>query len=339
MRWQKEIWTYLIVTLVTVLIWAWAAGETRERKTINYARVQFTVPEQENWIIEPQQQPAILVVEGSKLSLQKAESLLRRSPLRISVSPTAGRQSIDLADRLRSQDELRETGVTVLSAEPPAMDVTLDRIERVAASVKPVLPGVTAEGEITIEPKEVIIGMPNRVRQRLPQGVSVEAFVDRFELDQLEPGIRHTRDVKVRLPPDLAANQDVTVTPGSVTMSFTIRSRTRETKLENVRVQLAGPPEDRELYALEIEPKQLRGITISADSDLVRRIEANEVPVIAFLHVSSREKEARIDSKRISYFMALVPEPGGATRYVPVNFKGTAAELPVISLKITPRGT
>ena len=33
MSWHKEIWTYLIVTLVAVLIWAWAASETRERKT------------------------------------------------------------------------------------------------------------------------------------------------------------------------------------------------------------------------------------------------------------------------------------------------------------------
>jgi hypothetical protein len=338
-KWQKEVWTYLIVTLVTVLIWAWAAGETRERKTINYARVQFVVPEQESWIIEPQQQPAILVVEGSKLSLQKAETLLRRSPLRVNVSPTVGRQSLDLADRMRAQDDLRETGVTVVSAEPPAMDITLDKIESVSAAVKPVLPGVTAEGEIVIEPREIVIRMPNRVRQRLPQGISVEAFIDRFELDQLEPGVRHTRDVKVRLPPDLAANQDVTVSPSSVSMSFTIRSRTREAKLENIRVQLAGPPEDCEIYSMEIEPKQLRGVTISADADLIRRIEANEVPVIAFLHVSSREKEAKIESKRISYFMALVTEAGGGTRYIPVNFKGTAAEMPVISLKITPRGT
>jgi hypothetical protein len=102
-------------------------------------------------------------------------------------------------------------------------------------------------------------------------------------------------------------------------------------------VQLAGPPEDRDIYTVEIDPKQLRDVTVSADSDLIRRIESGEVPVVAFLHLSSREKEMQIESKRVSYFMALVSDPAG-TRFVPVTVKAPANELPVIKLKIARRG-
>ena len=101
MNWTKEIWTYIIVTLVTVLIWFWAAGETRETKTINYARVHFTVPEPANWTFAPGQLSAILVVEGSKVSIQKAESLLRKS-INITIQPEPGRKVIDLAEQLRN---------------------------------------------------------------------------------------------------------------------------------------------------------------------------------------------------------------------------------------------
>ena len=362
MNWTKEIWTYIIVTLVTVLIWFWAAGETRETKTINYARVHFTVPEPANWTFAPGQLSAILVVEGSKVSIQKAESLLRKS-INITIQPEPGRKVIDLAEQLRSHDQLAATGINVLTVDPPGAEVAIDRIERFTAPVKPALPGVTPEGEITFSSQEVTVAMPSAMRQRFPQGISVEAFIDRSELDRLEQGVRHTRDVKLRLPEEIASAGEVTISPPRVNMSFTIRSRSREIKLDGIRVQVSSPPEEGEQYAVDIDPKQLRGITIVADADLVRRIQDGEVPVVAVLHLSAREKEARIESKRISYFMAQVPEPassaagaagsngaapattpppGGVVtgaRYVPVSFKGTPAELPVINLKITPHGS
>lgn len=340
--WTRELWTYVIVTLVTVLIWFWAAGETRETKVINNARVQFTVPEPANWVITPPPpQAATLTIEGSTFALQKAEALLR-GPLEISVSPTPGRQTIDILERLQRHDLLRETGVTVVSAEPTQVEIELDRIERSTVRIKPSLPGVTTEGEIVIDPPEVIVAMPSQLRQSYPQGVTVEAFVDRAELDRLQPGIPHTLEVKLRIPELIGlvgSNNNVTITPSRAMMTFTIRSRTRETLLESVRVQVAGPPEDRNAYTVEIEPKQLRNVTIIADADLIRRIENNEVPVFAMLHLSSREKEARIESKRVTYFIAMVPEASG-TRGVQVEARvDGVAEMPLVRLNITRTGT
>ena len=51
MAWRKEIWTVVIVTVVTVLIWFWAAGETQEQRAVNYARVEFVVAEPEEWLL------------------------------------------------------------------------------------------------------------------------------------------------------------------------------------------------------------------------------------------------------------------------------------------------
>lgn len=332
----QEIWTIVLVTIVTVLIWVWAAGETRERKGPMNATVHFTVPDPENWVIRPEQQSMVIVIEGSQLALRRAQELMTQ-PLEVGIGANVGRQTINLPERLRQHDELRATGVTVISVDPQQVSVELDHIERFTAPVKPNLPGVQTEGEIVVDPPEVTIAVPSQVRSRFGQGFTAEAAIDRAELDRLQPGIPQTQDVRVRLP-DGFASGDVRIAPQRVKLTFTIRSRTRDIRLETVRVQLAGPPEDHQLYTVEIEPRQLNKVTITADADLVRRIEANEVPVVALLHLGSREKEARIESKRISGFVALVPEPNGGTRVQQVT--GAVAdspELPVIKLKITKR--
>jgi hypothetical protein len=332
----QELWTIVLVTIVTVLIWVWAAGETRERKDPLNATVHFTVPDPENWVIRPEQQSIVIVIEGSQLALRRAQELLTE-PLVISVPGKVGRQTIILPERVRQHDELRATGVSIITVDPQQMSIELDQIERFAVPVKPNLPGVQTEGEIVVDPPEVMIAVPNQLRSRFGEGFAVEALIERAELDRMQPGVPHTQEVRVRLPDGSAAN-DVRVTPGRVKMTFTIRSRTRDIQLGTVRVQVTGPPEDAELYTVEIEPRQLNNVTITADSDLVRRIQNNEVPVIAMLHLGSREKEAGLESKRISGFVALVPDAGGGTRIQQVTGKvGETTELPAIRLKITKR--
>jgi hypothetical protein len=349
-KFPREIWTYIFVTVVTVLIWFWAAAETRQAKTIYFGRVQFTVSDPDNWIITPTQQALTLNIEGSTLAIQNAESVAREA-LAAEVRQMEGAQSVDLAQALRNNPKLAETGVTIQSVEPALVEVALDRIERARVVVKPVLPGITTAEEIVADPPEVEIAMPRALRQRYPKDLVVEAVADRAELERLGPGVPVSLVARLRLPELVAGSgpatspgaasatpANVTMTPSRVKLSFTIRSRTRETRLDAVRVQLAGPPEDRDAYVIEIEPRQLRDVRVSTDADLMRRIESNEVPVVAVVHISALEKENRIAAKPVSYFVALVPEGRGSTKGVIVNATvGDSTQMPLINLKITDR--
>jgi hypothetical protein len=335
----REIWTYIIVTLVTVLIWFWAAAETRETKIIYSATVRFNVPDGTDWIITPQDRAVVINLTGAKLGIRNAETLARTG-LTIEVRPVEGPQTVDLAQALAQNESLRDAGVTINTVEPSLADITLDRLEQFAAPVKAVLPGITLQDEAVIDPPEVQVTMPKTLRQRGPRDVVVEAFVDRSELDRLLPGAPQSIEARLRLPEGLpgAGATGVSINPNRAKLTFTVRSRTREIKLDTVRVQIAGPPEDRDAYVVEIDPKQLRGVTISAASDLARRIETNEVPVVAVVHLSALEKENRIASKPVSYFLALVPDGKGGTAGEIV--KGTVAgstQMPAINLKITDR--
>ncbi len=331
----KNIWTYLLVTVVTVLIWAWAAGETRKEKPLD-VRLQFAPPDPANWLVKPAETSTRVVFEGSQLALHNAQNVLR-TPTQIEVPATA-RQTVDLVEHLKQIDEIRATGVTVKSAEPAYIELELDPIERFTAKIKAILPGIKTEGEVTIEPAEVLVAMPGQMKQRVGRDFAIEAIIDRTELDRIPPGVAQTQEVALRLPEGFGSSENVLISPPRARLMFTIKSRTRETRLDTVRVQLAGPPEDRDAYIVDIDPKQLLNVTITADAELIRRIEANEVPVIALLQVGSREKEGRIESKRITAFLALVPEPGGSRGVLVTGKINDSAEMPLVKLKITVRG-
>ncbi|MCI0364700.1 MAG: hypothetical protein L0219_12525 [Phycisphaerales bacterium] len=335
MEWRKEIWTWLLVTAMTALIWIWAAGETREERAINYARVEFAAPQSGSWVITPNSMNLKVRIEGSRNAIQKAERFLNE-PLVLSVPPVEGTYVLDLTEQLREHQGLRQTGARITDSEPRTIALNLDKIAEVKAAVKAVLPGIKTEGEVVIEPAEITVAMPKSL-QNGSSPLTVEAVVDRSELDQLEPGIQHTLEVRVRPPNGLSATDPMTLNPAKVRVSFVIRSRVREITLESVAVHVGTPYQDREGYLVEIEPQQLQNVVVSADEDLIRRIESGEVPVVGVVHLRTRDLEEKIKSKAVSYYMALVPQATGLTTFVPVTARADRGEMPRIRLKIVDR--
>ncbi|TVQ54614.1 MAG: hypothetical protein EA377_05080 [Phycisphaerales bacterium] len=333
MKNRVDIWTLLIVTAVTALIWFWAAAETRGDRSIS-VRLQFVVADPDDWLVTPPQRTVRIEVQGSRLALDQADRVLRQ-PVPIEFVPVVGAKTIDILNALRDHDELEATGVRIRSAEPSVVEIDSDRIVRVPARVRATLPGVQTVGEVEVRPAEVTVAMPSRLRERWLGAINVEAFVDRGRLDQLDPGRHHVIDVAVRPADGLPSNGGIQIEPGTVQLAFTMRSRIRETRLDQVRVQLAGPPEDYREFRVDVLDPILRDVTIRGEGDLIRRIESEEVTVVAILHLSNREKEQRIDAKPISYFLALIREPDGASRGVQVEGQiGDSLRPPPIRLDI-----
>lgn len=335
MSWQREIWTYLVVTIVTALIWAWAAGETREQHTIGSAQVQFIVPDAAGWVISPSRQAVTLELSGPKRGLQEMEHHFRR-PVSVVVPVIAGKQGIELREQLQRLDEVRQSGVTIVSVEPPVAELELDPIERMTVKIKPDLSGVTPEGEIVVDPPEAVISLPSTARKDLGPDVAVTAKFERFELDGLKAGVPHALEAKLSLSNGTTAPPEhVLITPAKAKVSFTIRSRTRDTTLASVPVMLAAG-EEKDNIDVVLQTHSLENVVVTADADLVRRIETGEVQVVAMVNLTPRERQERVASAAVSCFLALVPKPGGAT-----NGETVAARLrdsnepPTIKLKIS----
>ena len=137
------------------------------------------------------------------------------------------------------------SGVSVLSVDPPAIDIDVDSIEPHQARIRASLPGVELTGAVRLDQSTAIVLIPSQLRSRLPDDLVVDAVIEASVLERLDPEIEHTRTARLRLPEESLRFADaITLEPESVQMTFAIRSRLRQITLDSVRVQLAGPPED-----------------------------------------------------------------------------------------------
>jgi hypothetical protein len=337
-RLNTEIWTILIVTVVTALIWAWAATETREEKTV-FGTVRFAIEDETTqWLIAPRDLAPNITLEGSKMAIQRAEQVLRTGLVLDIRKREPGRQTIDLAQAIQEHRLIADTGATVSATEPATIGLDVDRIVHVqAARIDPKLPGVQVR-DLEIDQTNVVISMPSLVRERYPGDLAVEAFVETRQLQGLPPGVQHNVDAAIRLPQVGLQNQPaVTVTPATVRISFTILSRTRELLLDSVRVQVEGSPENFREYLVELTEQTLREVTVEADADLIQRIEAGEMYVAAVVHLSLTDMEQGVTQKAASFFLALPAVGTDPTGGEQVRFKklGDSEDLPVIHFTIS----
>ncbi len=339
---RSEVWTYFIVTAVAMFIWFWAAVETRENDNVSF-HVYFAPSKPAEWVLRPRNLPetgyltVTVELEGSRFSLQRARELDRIRLIQdIELPSDSGSHQVNLVDALMKHELLLDTGVRVHSAKPKSIELTIDKLVTVTASIRPVLPQLETEGPIEVKPTEAEVTLPSRLRESLGNDLVVEARVSKARLDELEPGEERKLLAGLHLPATTGDFGPVTIKPNSATITLTVRSRIRETTLPTVRVQIFSPPEDQLEYIIEIDEqdKQLRDVTIRADAALISQIEQRDVKVVALLHLTTSDKDQRIKSKPITCFMA-VPDVGTAT-IVQAEVAGSA-RLPIIHFRVIER--
>ncbi len=315
MDFRDRFGTYAVVTVVAVLIWVWAAMETRDQDVASF-RIEL-VPAA-GQVITPSEVTVRVQMEGSKLALERALQLAARGKVQLTAGNELPSQpGVHLTALLKALEEnaaIIDTGVSLVSVDPIDKEIEIDTLIDVTLPVKAVLPGVEVEGVVTVKPEQVVVTLPSRLRERAGDTLQVEARVLQQRLDRLPPGVVRKITVKLSLPARLAGEQSVTIEPSNATIEFTVKSRIKETTLPTVRVQIAGPPEDHDEYRIEIENPTLADVTIKADGELISQIERNQAVVVAMVHLSQREKERGIDSKAVTCFMALPLGENSAVR-------------------------
>lgn len=339
MPWRSEIGSWILITIVTGLIWIWASGETREEKTIiTKATFNVLLDDDKTWIIEPKFHAFSMVVEGSRLSIQNVEALAKDG-FYFQIQPSMDNPPVDIEEAVRGNQDFQNTGATLVSVDKPSVSPKIDELIGLQVRVAPNLPGVqTVEARPGIDPPVVTIFLPRRLQRQFGDP-RVEAFVDQEQSSLLAGGMMHQLDVKLRiLPETVASNEYVQILPSSVRLSFTILSQTRELLLDRpVNIQLQGPWQDQKDFLVEFMTDSIRDVTIIAEADLIRRIESGEATVVAVIQLKSIEKERAANAqgvvaKPISFFQAMI----GDEVFHQVEARvGGSDEMPMIELKVT----
>jgi hypothetical protein len=342
-RFREQFLTYGLVTVVALLIWYWAAAETRDQDRRTFRLVFEPAPQTEQTVTSGGIDKVTVEMEGSRLALQRAAELADRQQIILTTGnelPMEGQHRLDFVELLESHKALTNTGVRILSTDPASVQIDIDRLVPVTVEIKAVTPGVEPEN-LTIDPPQAVVKLPSRLRDRAGENLSVEVHIPQTRLDRLEPGVMNTvENLKLRLAGPLGNAQPVRIEPPRATVTFTVRSRIMQTTLPTVRVQIAGPPEDNHEYAVEIENNTLTDVTVKADRELISQIVRGDAVVVALVHLSHQEKELGVESKPVTCFMALPRDAGVsvAPTLVEAEVNGSN-QLPLIRLQITELGT
>ncbi len=336
MGWRGRTGTILFVTVVSVLIWYWAAAETLETDRFSFT-IHPTAAEPGRWLFTPSHDDVVVTLEGSAFALDEARSLNTQLMLTLGreLPSRPDEYTLRVVDLLKEHEALQKTGVNVVSSDPSMIQLRIDPLVEVTAPVRPVLPSfLQVEGEVVVKPPQVRVRLPEK--DRLPDLV-VEAEVDPSQLEGVQPGQPATLRVPLALPELVADGTTVTIMPATATVEFTVRSRIREAVLPIVTVQIAGPAQDYDEFVVEIDEKDrvFHDVRVRADGALVQQIEQDRDKVVALVHLSLNEKEQGIESKPVTCFMALLPDGGAELVEAQV---GGSAQPPVIHFKIRQRG-
>ena len=339
---KSDLPLYLIVTVVALLIWFWAVLETRDSKSMKIT-VQLASSSGSNLMLSPSEFVVSAEIEGPGFALQAASRGGIRTPITLTVGvelpseiAEPGTHTIDLVSALNEHPDFHKARVIVVSADPPTVEITVDKLIVLTATIiEPDLRGLQPEGAIVIDPPQVEILMPQNLERRFAAEGNVRAVINTAQLTRLAPGAPAQLTATLLLPDWLSSQKSVKVKPNTVAVSFSVRSNVKEIVLPTVPVQISGPFQDHDEYIVEIveADRFLENVTVIADAALIDRVLSGEVKVLAFVHITSLDKEQGTEAKP-AYFLAMLPE-GGASE-VKITIAGST-QPPMIHLRISPR--
>ena len=298
------------VTVLTVIIWLWAAGQTKDKETLT-TTIRFRAPEGSSSTVTPESDSITLTFAGTQSAIENARGACATGlDLTIVETNDPEYDLKDMATQINSIGAIKKTGVEVLSTQPTSFKLNIQSMVQVEAAVEPVLSNIAVSGDVTVDPATVTLTIPEAIRNKLPEAITVQAVVSDNALEQLLPGVVHTGDATIRLPLALDM-QNVNISPSRVTVTFKIQSKTQSTTMQQVRIILAGHPEDYASYSIELPRKTLSNVTVEADNDIIEKVESGLYTVFAVLQLSSLDMERGVKRKGITSFIAIDDEGVG----------------------------
>ncbi|HWB20403.1 MAG TPA: hypothetical protein VG711_08905 [Phycisphaerales bacterium] len=125
-----EDWrTYVMVSVIALLIWVWAATETRQTRTLDNVRIDMGTMTEAGWTVEPSEIRARVTIDGAGPALKDFESVVRNG-LPVDIPEVVGEPTLDLRRLVEDTDEVRTQGLRVVSVEPRAVAVKIRQMDK-----------------------------------------------------------------------------------------------------------------------------------------------------------------------------------------------------------------
>ncbi len=338
--WQK-IQTYILVSIVSVLIWLYSESENvKQQKPLQFT-LEFVAPPGQPLLIgpanrrqakvgPPNQYQALITVRCATSQYAQLQQL-QAAPIPITVTeqPDSRTQAVFLRDQL-NDSPIGKLGVSLVDVQPTQIELSVERVVEVRMAVSTdtvVPPGVQLATVPTIEPTEATVSLPAGVVQTLGEA-KLEARLDRSSVGHLSENTPHELTVPLTLPPVLREQisfMTPVIRPGNATVTITIRKRTGTLSLTGVPILLTAPWAEMKRFSVALEESQRvlsQDVEISGPSDVIDQLRKGQLNVWAELRLTVDDLESGITSKQLR-----INVPSG------VQVESTA---PLVNFTITP---
>lgn len=310
-RWRPMLANGAVITVVSLLLWLWAAGQTRETSTVE-ALLRFAPGDPERSMVTPADPiPVNIELQGSRHELERATDRLSGKTLvlrtgRPEVPASPGSHTIDVTAALNRSEDFTTIGVAAISTVPSTVSIDLMETVTVDAKVVAVMPGAQVSGTPVVDPASVKVSLPKALVGGLGSDPTIEAFLSAAQTNALETGRRHVIDVALRVPEALVEQAKlVRFGVDRAKLTFTLQSRYSSTVLRLVPVQIAGPPLDLDGYnvTLEAGDEFLREVAVTGPAATILALEDGRLKALAFVHLTADDLARHTTRKRIEMWM------------------------------------
>ncbi len=337
---RDQVTNVVAVTLVTLLIWIWAAGETRDTQTA-FIELRFTGPTTDSMRITPQELPPVRIfLRGPRRALEDAIDRLRKPITLVAgtlgVPSEPGPHELNLTTLGENLVEDIGLPVSVTDADPPTATVTIEPLTTIKVPVDAILPdGVRTSGRIEVEPESATVVIPSSLADA--EGLRLEARLSADDLEGRQTGRRHQLEIPLSLPTGSSATESIVrINPRTAEVRLTLDANEIELALPRpVPVQIAGPASELESLLVEIDPSNafLRDVVLRGPAATINKLKEDNAAsggIIAFVHLTSDDLLKRISEKSVSLWNL----PSGVSV---ISAGGDSTAFPLIGLSIVDR--
>ncbi len=307
---HEKFETWVIVTVITALVWLYAEATVLQQVTAQPIQVRFTLPAGQEFAVSPHGSITARVSFNASSGQVQQFRALTNQPLDIELEPVvfdAVSQEVVILNDAILRAGLAELGITDITTDPPTQTVTLKPLRTVDLRVE------FQTDNLSLDPSSPPVATPERVQVVVPIDVARELrdSIVIARLSDVVSGDNPTgnreqvaRNVPLEFPANVELNSPWTrVSTQDVQVNYTLERPDDTITLERVPLFVNLPVSLQQEYAVRPadDAKFLLDVQLQGPSATIDRIRANDpaFPVRAELRVT--------DPTRIELTTALQP--------------------------------
>lgn len=306
---REGMTTALVVTLITLLVWALAESQTLRTAEVETA-LSFDAGATPRALRvaagEPWDSTVRVTVEGPSGAVDRVRRGLAEGvglSVGVEIPDLTGRVVVDLAEAMGREEGLRGSGVRVVEVRPARVALEIEPVEERVLAVTVRLEAGEPDSPPVAEPGEVRVRGPASVIGSLgPTAVAVvppAAIVDlRAGETVTVPGVPVSVESGMR-----GAAWGLRIEPAQISTRFAIRATTAQATLGSVPLEVSLPPDQLGRWLIEIpeEDRAITGVTVRGPATAVAPIGSGQTRVRAVLELTREDLERGISSKRVEF--------------------------------------